>query len=181
MFDVQISQLSDSFGMGIWFYEKDEVSGTIRILRPIEFKWEEHKSGTRLPAPTIDTDTHSVRPFLEKFIERLKEAGYGRDKVSVESGELKAMREHLADMKKLVFTPPPHFAPMFMGNTTSGFSMLGPITPGRAWYSTPADLKISVNRVLKAAKTCSQATVVLRELFPEVFGPGWERFKDETD
>jgi len=173
MFDVQISQLSDSFGMGIWFYEKDEVSGTIRILRPIEFKWEEHKIGARLPSPTIDTDSHSVRPFLEKFIERLKEGGYGRDKVSVESGELKATKEHLKDMQKLVFNAllQPH--PIICEP--------GRITPGRTFYSTPADLKISVSRVLKAAQKCPNAAGVLKELFPEVFGPGWERFKNETD
>jgi len=183
MFDVVIRNLNDLFGYGIWIISKEEESigpRKIKVLRLGPMTWEEFDVGHKLPMPTFETSTREGDLIFEKFFERAKEAGYGRDKVSVESGELKATKEHLTDMKKLVFEPPAHFAPMLMGNTTSGFSMLGPMTPGRTFYSTPADLKISASRVLKAAKKCGNAAEVLKELFPEVFGPGWERFKDET-
>jgi hypothetical protein len=181
MIDVLIRNLNEAFGYGVWVYDKNDATGQIRILHHIgSFEWKDFPIGERLPEPIFSTSTREGDILFDKFIDHLKEMGYGKDKLSIESGELKAMREHLADMKKLVFTPPPHFAPMLMGNTTSGFSMLGPMTPGRTFYSTPADLKISASRVLKAAKKCGNAAEVLKELFPEVFGPGWERFKDET-
>lgn len=173
MLDVVIRNLYDAFGMGVWIIDRDDNNHVVRVLRPVEFKWQEYAQGHLLPEPTIAGRTAEVEMIFEKFIEQVKEAGYGRDKLSIESGELKATREHLADMKKLVFTPPPHFTPILMGNVTSGLSMLGHITPGRAWYSTPDVLTIRKDRVRAAAGNCAQTKIVLKTLFPEAF--------DETD
>lgn len=174
MIDVLIRNLDDAFGYGIWIYDKNEATGEIRVLKLVgTFEWEPHITGTLLPKPIFSTSTREGDYLFNKFIERLKEMGYGKDKLSIESGELKAMREHLADMKKLVFTPPPHLAPIPMGNTTSGLSMLGHVTPGRAWYSTPDVLTIKKDRVRAAAGNCAQTKIVLKTLFPEAF--------DETD
>lgn len=173
MLDIHISQLSDAFGYGIWVIDKDEQTRIVKVLRLGEIKWEEHDVGHRLPKPTFETSTREGNLIFEKFIERLKEAGYGRDKVSVESGELKAMREHLTDMKKLVFTPPPHFISSVLkfGDTPSGLSMLGRVTPGRVWYSDPTSdvLTIKKDRVIEAAGNCAQTKIVLKTLFPEAF------------
>lgn len=189
MFDVVIRNLNDAFGYGVWIISKEEESigpRKIKVLRLGPMTWEEFDVGHRLPQATFDTSTREGDLIFEKFIGALKEMGFGRDKVSVESGELKATKEHLTDMKKLVFEPPKHFAPIIISPGQQSIDLGtdfrgGRITPGRAWYSTPADLKISASRVLKAAKKCGNAAEVLKELFPEVFGPGWERFKDETD
>lgn len=184
MIDVLIRSLHDEFGYGVWIYDKNEATGKMRVLK-LEgaFKWEPYVTGTLLPKPIFSTSTREGDLLFDKFIERLKEMGYGKDKLSIESGELKAMREHLADMKKLVFTPPPHFAPATFGNATSGLSMLGRITPGRAVMPGSEHygydrVAVRANRVRRAAKQCSNAREVLAELFPEVFRHGW---KNKTD
>ena len=187
MIDVLIRSLDTDFGYSIWVFDKDAATGQIRILHSLgAFEWKDHPTGDRLPKPLFSTSTRDGDIIFDKFIERLKEMGYGKDKLSIESGELKAMKEHLADMKKLVFEPPPHFAPIIIAgdnnpailNLGKGPCYPGRVTPGRALYSTPGDLKVDAGRVRKAAKTCPNAEGVLRELFPELFSPGW---KNETD
>jgi len=171
MIDVQISQLTDAFGVGIWVYEKNDADGTVKIVRPLEITLDEHIVGSHLPAPTFSTRTQWAEMFLEKLVERLKEAGYGRDKVSVESGELKATKQHLDDMKRLVFTPPAHLLPIVISGA-------GEINRSDMGYAAapkhPMGLTVDPGRVLRAAKTCKEATAVLKQLFPELFPPGWE-------
>ena len=182
MFDVLIRSLDAAFGYGIWIISKEEESigpRKVKVLRLGPMTWEEIEVGYKLPMPTFDTSTREGDLIFEKFIGALKGLGFGRDKISVESGELKATKEHLADMKRLVFTPPAHFAPKVIefGNSTSGLSMVGGLTPGRATMIPipPYDtVSVRASRVRRAAKQCSNARGVLAELFPEVFGPGWE-------
>lgn len=194
MIDVLIRSLDTEFGYSIWIYDKNEATGEIRVLN-LEgtFKWEPYVQGNLLPKPIFSTSTMDGDLIFNKFIERLKEMGYGKDKLSIESGELKAMRDHLADMKKLVFTPPPHFAPIIVTGgpdiKTIPYPTPGKMTPGRVFMPgsengydpLPCDRTVAVkaSRVRKAAKQCGNAASVLKEVFPELFGPGWQ--SDETD
>jgi len=163
MIDVLIRSLHDDFGYGVWIYERNEATGEIRILK-LEgaFKWEPYISGSLLPKPIFTTSTREGDLLFDKFIERLKEMGYGKDKLSIESGQLKAMREHLDDMKKLVFSPPIHMAPIVIGGEHRDYDKVA----------------IKANRIRRAAKQCSQTKSVLAEIFPELFGPGWEHEAD---
>ncbi|MBE3137686.1 MAG: hypothetical protein IMZ43_09915 [Thermoplasmata archaeon] len=111
MIDILIRNLDSAFGYGIWVISREEESigpRKVRVLRLGTITWEELDVGYQLPAPTFDTSTREGDLIFKKFIERLREMGFGRDKISVESGELKATKEHLVDMKRLVFDPPGH-------------------------------------------------------------------------
>ena len=125
--------------------------------------------GDRLPKPLFSTSVREGDIIFNKFIERLKEMGYGKDKLSIESGELKATKEHLKDMQKLVFeqNPPP---PLIWRS---------PREYGADWVAGIVDtVSVRKNRVRRAAKQCQNARGVLAELFPELFGPGWENESD---
>lgn len=167
MIDVVIRDLADAFGLGVWVVERDDIyNKPVRVLRPIAFQWQDIEQGVHLPRPTFEAGSREGQVIFEKFIQRLHEMGYGKSKESVETGELKATKEHLADMKKLVFE---YLAkPMVLDFDT------GKIMPGRPAYSSPGDLKVDAGRVIRAARTCGQAAGVLKELFPELFAPGWE-------
>jgi len=171
MLDVVIRSLNDAFGMGVWIIDRDDANHVVRVLRPVEFKWQEYVQGHLLPEPTIAGRTQEVEMIFEKFIEQVKEAGYGRDKLSVESGELKATKEHLTDMKRLVFDPPKHFAPMVIGNATSGISML-------AGLRGSDEVVVKASRVRTAARSCGTAAEILKEIFPELFPPGWKDMRE---
>ena len=54
MIDVLIRDLHDAFGMGIWVIDRDEHYRTVKVLRPVEFVWEEHEQGRVLPRPTFE-------------------------------------------------------------------------------------------------------------------------------
>ena len=180
MIDVLIRNLNDAFGYGVWVYDKNEATGQIKILSLLgSYEWKEFKMGEMLPKPLLSTSTREGDIIFDKFIERLKEAGYGKNQLSIESGELKAMKDHLADMKKLVFTPPAHLlAPIIISGENRQSLPGGPFFPGRVSYSTPDDIKIDRGRLRMAARKCANAEAVLKEIFPEVFGMGW---RNETD
>jgi len=173
MIDVLIRHLNESFGYGIWVFDKDDTTGKTKILEcEGPFSWKEAIPGHLLPKPLISTSTREGEAIFEKFLERVKEAGFGRDKVSIESGELKATKEHLADMKKLVFSPPHHFTPQII---TVGETSPGRYQPKERIYG---EAPVYSARLRKAAKRCPQAETVLKEIFPEVFTSGWQSLDD---
>lgn len=165
MIEVVVRGLHDAFGVGIWIIERDKVNGTIRVLRPVEFKWEEHRVGTLLPAPTISGRECETQEIIEAFIEETRKCGYGKDKGASESGELKATKDHLKDMQKLVFEP-------VQRNVTLPPPPSWVVSPGVLPSVGPATVSVRVDRVKQASKHCPQASEVLKELFPEVFFPG---------
>ena len=180
--EVLIRNLHDAFGTGVWVYRKDAVTGRIDVLKSEGlYRWEEYQPGQIMPPPLLNTDSREAEIIFNKFIEAVKTAGYGKDRISVESGELKATKEHLKDMQKLVFEILPKPPVIIQGNPDAPRrESIDSWVRGRLGLSdTESDeVKVKKNHVRAAAKQCSQAKGILNAIFPELFGPGWER---ETD
>lgn len=156
------------------FYFYEENDRQIYVAKPVEFIFEKHEQGAAVD-PEKATFTLGYGKAIELVESLLTEARFSmlgsaqrmRKDDLLEGGELKATKEHLRDMQKLVFEPPKHLAPMVIGNATSGISML-------AGIREPDEVVVKASRVRTAARSCGTAAEILKEIFPELFLSGWQ-------
>lgn len=170
------------------FYFYEDQNHEIYVAEPVSFTFHRHEKGSAIDPKkaTFTLDYSKAIELVESVLEEARFAMIGssqrmRKDDLLEGGELKAMRDHLADMKKLVFTPPEHLKPTSIWHSSG---IPSPMTPtafpnarkfGEQWVAGMVDtVSVRKDRVRRAAKQCSNAKGILAELFPEVFGPGWE-------
>ncbi len=164
-----------------YFYEEHEHE--IYVAKPVEFIFEKHPMGASVD-PKKATFTLRYEKAIGLVESLLSEARFSmlgsnqrmRKDDLLEGGELKATKEHLKDMQKLVFEVLPKPPVIIQGNAGEPYSwqreML--LTP----RSESDEVKVKKSRIRLAAKSCGTAHQILEQIFPELFGPGW---KNETD
>lgn len=79
---------------------KEDQSGQRAIAQPIDLLFKDLSSYEN-PEPTLKISGYLSREFLTAMANGLAESGYRHE--SNDAGELKAIKHHLDDMRKLVF------------------------------------------------------------------------------
>jgi len=74
--------------------------GQLYVAEPIQFIFNRHELGKRVK-PTLELDDRDAIPFIEALKEALN--GHQEIKADVIEGELKATKEHLRDLKILLW------------------------------------------------------------------------------
>ena len=74
--------------------------GQLHVAEPIQLTFNRHEFGQRVK-PTLELHDRDAIPFLDALKEALN--GHQGIKADVIEGELKATKEHLRDMRLLVF------------------------------------------------------------------------------
>ena len=74
--------------------------GQLYIAEPIQLQFKKHEHGERI-GPTLELDDYQGTQFLDALKEALND--HQGIKADVIEGELKATKEHLKDMRLLVF------------------------------------------------------------------------------
>ena len=88
-------------GIDIWF-EKDGGDGKVLIAKPLNIEFEEVNPYGYIE-PTMMFDKHNGYEFLKSFATGIVECGIEIDAIKYKKDEMSAVKEHLADMRKLVF------------------------------------------------------------------------------
>jgi len=99
-------------GVNVWFIFKNGEEET--VVQPINLTLVTRRTpGMETPEPTLRFDGVSARQVLTGLAEGLVQAGYAPDSLKAKDKEVEAIREHLADMRKIVFEAlaPPEFPP----------------------------------------------------------------------
>lgn len=80
----------------------EDANGQRFLAEPMELKFTPiNRDGSLSSKPTLEIGGFMSREFLPALANGLAESGYRAD--STDAGELKATKDHLADMKRLVF------------------------------------------------------------------------------
>lgn len=89
-------------GVQLWLLEPNGAGGH-RVIQPIQLTLSASilNNGDILPEPTIELSHENIRTLLPSLIEELVREGMMPDP-SMEKGELKAMKEHLADLQMFI-------------------------------------------------------------------------------
>lgn len=81
----------------------EKHDGSRYIAKPMNLAFEPIDRNNR-SSPSLEIEGFESREFLPALANALAEAGYRHE--STEAGELKATKNHLEDMRKIVFTRP---------------------------------------------------------------------------
>ena len=87
-------------GTRVFLYE-DKPDGRY-IVKPQEWVTERLDYGL-MPEPTFRFDERGGDEFLHSFADALAEAGFRPDEMKANNKQVEAIKEHLTDMRRLVF------------------------------------------------------------------------------
>ena len=88
------------------YFEQRKDDGTVLIAKPIEIEWEDAIPGL-YQQPTMVFDRYNGGHFLQSLAEGIIALGIQPDALQHKKDEVAAIREHLADMRRLVFEGTP--------------------------------------------------------------------------
>ena len=97
---VKISYDPDFLGMKVWLYE-DNGSSLI-VAEPVNLVMREVEL-TREIEPTFTFNKQKGHEFLQSLVNALVEVGFKPDEIKAHNKEIEAIKNHLEDMRKLVF------------------------------------------------------------------------------
>lgn len=103
----------DFHGVAIWFMKTNE-DGSRHLVQPINMTiTTEYHEYEMFPEPTIRIDARYAHEFLQSLASGLIEAGYIPDQLKAKNGEIEALKEHLNDMRAIVYNAllPPELIP----------------------------------------------------------------------
>ncbi len=80
----------------VWITAEDK-NGNLHTVKPMEMIFESHEP-SKQTGPSLRFSGHFSREFFPAFQEAIIEAGY-----SVKKPDVEALKNHLEDMRKLVF------------------------------------------------------------------------------
>jgi hypothetical protein len=104
--DVEIRESEWSWVTQIFVVERDNVDGkVVRICKPIVLEWEDYRPGEKHLVPTMELSSPQGQQLFDKFLEKVRKYEK-KPLIPDESGEIKALRYHLEDMR-LVFKEKP--------------------------------------------------------------------------
>lgn len=96
---IQHHPLTDA--LQIWFYERR--GNEMYVASPADIHMKKVEEGERIPEPTLTVRGMLSEEFLQAFADELAKKGIKNVNDHRIAGTLEATREHLADMRKLVF------------------------------------------------------------------------------
>jgi hypothetical protein len=108
---MKVSIVQNEFaygGVGLWIYDDSREGrlGTIEVALPIELKYKEVDPNVvdpDLAHPTLTFGYLQSKGLLESLVQQLSSLGMKPESVQKQEGQIKAMQEHLNDMRMLVF------------------------------------------------------------------------------
>ena len=101
-FRIHRREFQDRVGMSFYYYAIVEGRPKLFIAKPVELEFSPLEEGQYFPPPTISFSGHGDHSLLQAMADELLDFGQHPKGVDEIRGELKAAKEHLADMQKLV-------------------------------------------------------------------------------
>jgi hypothetical protein len=88
-------------GTDIYLYGRN-INGSHFRIKPVQLEIEQFKEWER-PEPTFIFSDQFGTQFLQNFVNALVEIGFKPDEIKAHDKQVIALKEHLEDMRKLVF------------------------------------------------------------------------------
>ena len=100
---VEVVLKYDEDIVGTRLYVLQEIDGKMYLAKPTEFVFEEY-SMESYPTPTMSFDRRTGERFLSQLANALVKIGFRADELKAKDSEITAVKYHLEDMRKLVFS-----------------------------------------------------------------------------
>ena len=88
----------DCYEWLLFYYNKDSLG----VAQPMEFRFVEQSKGSMIE-PTFEVTGPMMRDFCLGLLRAIKEIGFELEPDARLQGEVKALKDHLHDMRVLVF------------------------------------------------------------------------------
>ena len=89
-------------GVNLWMLG-DNKDGTMDIVNPMAMVVTTVNWNERLPEPTLQFRGDNALSFLQSLAEGLAESGFHPKEIEASNKQIEALKNHLEDMRRLVF------------------------------------------------------------------------------
>lgn len=102
-FEVKVNANIATGGVDLYIIRRDLGSGAAYLALPLNPVFERVDEGAIYPRPTISIDGFAAQEIMKDITNQFERKGIVPDSQERIEGVLEATREHLSDMRKLVF------------------------------------------------------------------------------
>lgn len=99
---VKLDYQPEFHRFAMWFY-LEKADGKISVVKPMEMVFKDIEEGSSLPEPSLEIPHRLfTMGILQSMVDAIREEGIKSKQDELTEGELKAIKYHLEDLRKLL-------------------------------------------------------------------------------